>query len=165
MAVEPKRFVTKMKSKTTKKSNGGSVDKKVLVFGTFDGIHTGHIHFLYEAKKLTGNSGGFFVSVSSDQSTMYRKDHLPKKNASARVKDIKILNIANKVSVGDKVLGEWTVVKKVKPDIIAVGYDQNILKKELTYFQKLSKIPFRIVTISSFKPKKLHSSIIKIRNL
>ena len=35
------------------------------------------------------------------------------------------------MSIGDKVLGQWTEIKKVKPDIIAIGYDQKELEKKL----------------------------------
>ena len=38
--------------------------KKVMVFGTFDGIHDGHRHFLREAKK---QGEELIVAVSKDE--------------------------------------------------------------------------------------------------
>ncbi len=135
--------------------------KKVLVFGTFDGVHGGHIHFLKEAKKL----GELFVSVASDESIVSRKMHEPERKALARKKDVKELKIAKNVSIGDRVLGNWSEIKKVKPDIIALGYDQKglkaaLLKNKRNLVKEIGK-NFEIKNISSYKGETLHSSILK----
>lgn len=139
--------------------------KKVLVFGTFDGIHGGHMYFLKEAKRLAKENGNLYVSVASDESIFTRKKRLPERKANARIKDVKELNIAKDVMLGDKVLGNWTAVKKIKPDIVALGYDQIELGKTLGKYKKdiEKKIGKTFVTkkINALEPKKLHSSILK----
>ncbi len=130
--------------------------KKILVFGTFDGIHGGHIHFLKEAKKL----GELFVSVASDKSIMLRKKRLPERKQLSRVSDLKKQNVAKVVSVGDNTLNSWSVIKKINPDVIALGYDQDELKKALLKEKKYTAGKFEIKTMSAFKPRELHSSII-----
>jgi FAD synthetase len=130
--------------------------KKVLVFGTFDRIHEGHIYFLKKAQML----GELYVSVASDESVLYRKNKLPVKKVAIRIKDVKELNIAKNVSMGDKTFNKWTPIKKWKPDIVAVGYDQNILVSVLKSEMKKIGHKFVIKKIGAFKPNKLHSSII-----
>ncbi len=139
-----------------KKQSSQKPHKKVLVFGTFDGIHPGHIHFLTEAKKL----GDLFISVASDESLEFRKLHKAIKKAPERLKDIISLGIAKSASIGDRVLGNWTDVKKIKPDIIALGYDQKGLEMALKKFKKSIGVPFVIKKITSHKPDTYHSSIL-----
>lgn len=131
--------------------------KKVLVFGTFDHIHPGHIHFLTEAKKL----GQLIISVASDQSVAYRKTKKPSKKTRTRVKEVASLSIADQTIAGDKKLGNWSVIKKINPDIIAVGYDQKELEKALKKAKKEFGFKFLIKKITAKSPRKYHSSIIK----
>lgn len=119
--------------------------KKVLVFGTFDGLHEGHHFFLNEAKKL----GDLYVSVSSDESALQRKGKNPMHNVKERVEAIKALGIAKDVSEGDKTLNNWTAIKEVMPNIIALGFDQYGLKTALADIQ--SKFGFDIKVISKME--------------
>ncbi|MDB5204073.1 MAG: cytidyltransferase-related domain [Candidatus Taylorbacteria bacterium] len=104
-----------------------SNSKKVLVFGTFDRLHPGHLYFLTEAKKL----GHLYISVSSDESALQRKGKNPIHNIKERMEALRQLNIAVEVLEGDKTLNEWTAIKIAKPDIIALGFDQYGLKTAL----------------------------------
>ena len=131
--------------------------KKILAFGTFDHIHPGHIHFLTEAKKL----GYLTISVATDESVTSRKIDKPSKSTPERVKELTNLGIADKVIPGDKKLGNWSVIKKINPDIIAIGYDQKELEIALKKMKLKSGFKFSIKKISAKNPKKYHSSIIK----
>lgn len=131
-----------------------NTQKKVLVFGTFDGIHKGHVHFLNEAKKL----GRLYVSVATDIVTKQLKDHLPLHDEKARQKMVKDLEIAEQVLIGEKEINSWKTLKTIRPDIIALGYDQRHLKKVLTPLSK--ELQFKIKTIKSFEPKKYHSKFL-----
>lgn len=131
-------------------------NKKVLVFGTFDSIHQGHIYFLSEAKKL----GRLFVSVASDKSIETRKLKKPTKNSPERKRAVTSLKIAEAVSIGDRMLGTWSEIKKIKPDIIALGYDQKELEKALKEDRGKIGLNFEIRKIKSFMPKEMHSSIL-----
>lgn len=115
---------------------------KVLVFGTFDGLHEGHLHFLSEANKL----GELYVSVSSDESALQRKGKNPIRNVNERIEAIQRLDIAIDVSGGDKTLNNWTSIKVVKPDVIALGFDQYGLKTVLADIQ--AEFGFQIKVIS-----------------
>ncbi len=128
--------------------------ERTLVFGTFDRIHAGHLFFLSEAQK----SGQLYISVASDQSVLLRKGKSPLQKASARKKELEKLGIAHQVFIGDKNPGKWSPLEKVKPDTIAVGYDQIELLRALKKIQ--SKYGFKIKKIKEFKGKQLHSSIL-----
>ena len=66
---------------------------KVLVFGTFDNLHEGHLYFLSEAKKR----GALHVSVASNESVNQRKGRVPKQDVAERMAAIEALGIAESV--------------------------------------------------------------------
>jgi FAD synthetase len=129
----------------------------VLVFGTFDGIHEGHMHFLKEASKL----GDLTVSVSSDENVITLKKHEPVFKASLRKRKVLELKITDSVIIGEKGVETWNHLKKIKPDIIALGYDQRELKKSLMPLAKIYN--FKIKVLKSFKPKIFHSRLLSIK--
>lgn len=118
---------------------------RVLVFGTFDGIHPGHLHFLNEAKKL----GNLYVSVASNESVSQRKGRAPRLDMTKRIDEVKATKLAIEVLPGDTTLNQWTALKIVKPDIVAVGFDQFGLKTVLQDVQ--STYGFEIERISELK--------------
>jgi len=110
---------------------------KVMVFGTFDIIHPGHLYLLKEAKKL----GDYLVVIiARDQTVVDVKSRKSQNDESARLKNINDLHIADKVifgNIGDK----YQVIKEEKPDIIALGYDQRAFVDKLnTIVDKNTKI-------------------------
>jgi FAD synthetase len=129
-------------------------NKKILVFGSFDGIHEGHIYFLNEAKKL----GDLYISVASDESVRFRKWKDPKHDAKTRMQDMINLNIALDVILGDTTPTTWSPIAQVRPDIVAIGYDQDSLEAALKTPQ--AKYGFEIIKIKGYKENELHSSII-----
>lgn len=131
-----------------------SVKPKVLVFGTFDGIHKGHIHFLRQASKL----GELIVSVSSNRNVILLKHKKPLFGEKTRKQEVLNLNIAKEVRIGERKIESWNIIKKIKPNIIAIGYDQKKLKIALTPIAR--NLDVRMVTLSSIEPKKYHSSIL-----
>ncbi len=131
------------------------MEKKVLVFGTFDGIHPGHIFFLKEAAKL----GLLTVVIASDEVVKEKKGKIPKPTKE-RIEEIRSLKIAKNVIIGDTKTRCWITLKEEKPDIIAVGYDQNKFVEALKRDKKIIGFDFKIIKIKSFKPKLYHSSIL-----
>lgn len=130
--------------------------KKVLIFGTFDGIHKGHIFFLKEAAKL----GDLYISVSTDIATKKLKDHFPKLDEKEREAAVKKLGIAYQVLIGETEIESWKTLKMLRPDIVALGYDQKQLCEVL---KPLSiELGFKIKLIKSFKPKTYHSKFLNL---
>ena len=122
---------------------------KVLTFGSFDPLHKGHIYYLKQAKKLGDK---LFVIVSSDEKIKVVKHHKPRQNQEQRLQKLQELNIADKVLLGESA-GEYKLIDKIKPDIIALGYDQQIPQPLKTKVNK-----YKIITLKPYKPEIFKSS-------
>ena len=130
---------------------------KVLVFGSFDLLHEGHKHFFNEAKKL-GNT--LYVVVAKDSSIKSFKGHESNFNEDERVEHIKKLEIVDDVRLGyegDK----WKIIEEIKPDIIALGYDQDSYTKGLEKGMLDRNLKVKIVRLGSYMPEKYKSSLMK----
>lgn len=132
--------------------------KIVIIFGTFDIIHPGHIHFLWQTKK----HGDFLIAViGRDQTVKKIKGRSPKNKELKRLTNLKNLKIAEKVILGS-LKDKLAAIKKYKPDIICLGYDQKYftynLKREL---KKINLAKIKIIRLKSYKPEKYKSSLLK----
>lgn len=131
--------------------------KRILVFGVFDRLHKGHIYFLKEAKKY----GDLTVALARDEVVKKLKNKNPKEKAATRKRKLLKLGLAGKVYLGDKTLGTYKILKKIKPNLIILGYDQDELYKDLK--QKLKQKgqkPKLLMIRKSFHPEKYHSRIL-----
>lgn len=123
-----------------------------MVFGVFDLLHPGHISFLRQAKRL----GDFLVvSVARDINVKRFKGYMPSQSEKERVAALKKLKFVNKVMLGG-LKNPWPHIKKEKPDIIALGYDQ----KPYVNPNDLRRAA-KIVRLKSFRPRVYKSSRIK----
>ncbi len=109
---------------------------KVLVFGTFDLLHAGHIRFLMEAKKL----GSLIVIVARDENVKKIKGRLPEHDIMTRIRLLNETGIPDKIIKGKK--DDWfSHVYKISPDIICLGYDQDSLGIEKHTSAKIIRLP------------------------
>ena len=123
--------------------------KKVLVFGTFDIFHYGHLQLLKQAKKLGDQ---LTVVIARDENVIKIKKIKPYHTEKERMEIMKSLKMIDSAILGDK-KDVYKVIKQEKPDVIALGYDQNV------FVDKLNSI---IVRLKSYKEKRLKSHLIKI---
>lgn len=130
---------------------------KVMVFGVFDGLHAGHRALFAEARQCGDH---LIAVVTPDTIVKMLKGHAPKYNLSERFAHLEAEDGVSEVATGDERLGEWGVIKKYQPDIIVLGYDQNILKDELEQYIKNNNLKIELKVASSFEPNKYHSSLI-----
>jgi FAD synthetase len=103
---------------------------RVMASGVFDILHPGHLHFLEEARKL----GDELVVVVATDNTVRQRKHEPITPQDMRLKMIAALRIVDKAVLGHD--GDmFRIVEEMKPDIIALGFDQahgeEDLQKEL----------------------------------
>jgi cytidyltransferase-like protein len=92
----------------------------VLAGGVFDIIHPGHLHTLRGAKAL-GNV--LVVVVATDTTAKRMKNRMPLHNMELRRELVSSLSMVDYAMVGHE--GDiFKTVQFVKPDIIALGYDQ-----------------------------------------
>jgi FAD synthetase len=112
--------------------------KKVLAGGAFNVIHPGHVWFLKRAKSL---GDCLIVVVANDRTVLKRKPLI--KPQGDRKKALEGLGIADKILIGDK-KDFLRVVRRERPDIIALGYDQEFDEK------KLEALGCRVVRIPKY---------------
>lgn len=93
---------------------------KVLVAGTFDFLHPGHVDFFLQAKKR-GNC--LVVVVAQDRNAGRFKKRLPYFSQKERLALVSSLAAVDKAVLGGA-KDFFAVVKKEKPDAIVLGYDQ-----------------------------------------
>lgn len=133
------------------------VMKKVLVFGSFDLVHEGHKYFLNEAKKLGDN---LVVVVARDDTIRDFKKVDPMYPEDERIRHVRELNIADEVRLGYKG-NKWKVIEEIKPQIIALGYDQDSYTEGLEKGLKEKGMNVEIVRLGSYNPEKYKSSLLK----
>ena len=136
--------------------------KKVLVFGTFDGLHEGHKSFLKQAAQF----GQVTVVVGRDSTVEKTKGRLPKFNESDRLKAIEdsglvtTARLGNEAPPGEK-LNPYKVIEEIKPDIICLGYDQtHFVDKLEAKLKEMGMDQVKVYRLEAFEPEEYHSSII-----
>lgn len=129
----------------------------VMTFGTFDYLHAGHEYYLKEASKL----GHEMVTVVARDATVKKvKGEYPDNNELVRKRAIEESDIDTKVvlgNIGDK----YEVLRKFKPDIICLGYDQYTFTQKLQKELIDQKLDAEIVRLKPYKPDVFKSSLIK----
>ena len=103
--------------------------KKVLAAGVFDLLHYGHLKYLEEAKKMGGKGAELIVVVARDSTVLKRKGHLPVMGEEHRRALVGALKLVDKAILGGTDLDTAKVIRKIKPDIVALGYDQDELAR------------------------------------
>jgi len=105
---------------------------RVLAGGVFDILHVGHIHFLKQAKELGDE---LVVIVAHDETVRRNKRRNPINPAEDRAELLKAIKYVDEVYIGSPGGIDFELVKRINPDVIAIGPDQNFncekLKEEL----------------------------------
>lgn len=109
--------------------------KKILVFGTFDILHVGHLMFFQEAKRRTDPNGKLIVIIARDDNVYKIKKKMTIYNESERKMMAEALAIVDKVKLGNLTGSKFDIIEEINPDFIVLGYDQWVnedqLRKEL----------------------------------
>lgn len=132
--------------------------KRVMTFGTFDHLHAGHEFYLNEAKKLGTE---LVVIVARDETVRNVKGQWPDTPETLRAARIKALGVANDVVIGNNGKEKYQVIKKFRPDVIALGYDQYAFTQLIQKTLIECKLNAHIVRIPAYKPHLYKSSLIR----
>jgi FAD synthetase len=130
---------------------------RIMVFGTFDIVHPGHLHFFKQARALAKNPY-LVVSIARDINVQRIKGRLPLHNERQRAALVKYSGSADKVVLGD-VKGYIRHIIRARPDIIALGYDQ-----QSSYVNSLQEamidqgLDIRVLRLKSHKPERFKTS-------
>jgi FAD synthetase len=127
--------------------------RTVMIFGTFDILHLGHLDLLLQAKNLGDN---LVAVVARDDTVSVVKGHKSFNTEDERVAMLSHIDLVDQVILGDLV-DKIKVVKDIQPDVIALGYDQESFVADL---EKV-KDKIEIVRLLPFHPEKNKTGKIK----
>ena len=98
--------------------------KRILAAGKFDILHLGHIAYLEQAKELAGNDGELVVVLALDKTIERERGAPPVFPQEQRRKLVESLVFVDRAIIGLDTDDHTIIVEKIRPDIIAIGYDQ-----------------------------------------
>ena len=129
----------------------------VLAGGVFDIIHPGHIYTLNEAKKL---GDVLVVVVATDNTAVKMKKRTPLHAQEQRQELVNSLSIVDLCMIGQED-DIFKTVNRVRPEIIALGYDQVHQEKFITEGCKKIELDARVARLQSPIPESSSSKIQK----
>tara|TARA_B100000579_G_scaffold372360_1_gene335470 strand:- start:912 stop:1355 length:444 start_codon:yes stop_codon:yes gene_type:complete len=101
---------------------------RVVATGVFDILHSGHAHFLNAAKE----NGDELVVIIANDDTVRKMKGEPILSAEMRAEVVSHLKPVNSTVIGRTGNMLDIIVEEIKPDVIALGYDQRLFtRKEL----------------------------------
>ena len=129
----------------------------VLAGGVFDIIHPGHIHTLNAAKEL---GDVLVVVVATDNTAVKMKKRRPLHAQEQRQELVNSLSIVDLCLIGQED-DIFKTVNHVKPQIIALGYDQIHQEKFITKGCKKIELDAKVARLQSPIPESSSSKIQK----
>ncbi len=136
---------------------GRSSLKIVLAGGVFDIIHPGHIHTLNAAKEL---GDVLVVVVATDKTAIKMKKRKPLHDQKLRKQLVNSLSVVDLCIIGNED-DIFKTVEFVKPEIIALGYDQVHQEKFITDGCKRINLDAKVARLQSPIPEISSSKIEK----
>jgi len=100
--------------------------RKVVIAGTFDLIHPGHLWLIKKASEY----GKLTVIVARDKNVKHFKGHLPIIPEEQRLQVVKGLKNVDEAILGHTSGDILKIIEEIKPDILILGPDQNFISEE-----------------------------------
>ena len=137
-------------------SLGRETMKVVLVGGVFDILHPGHLFTLKAAK----SHGDILIVIIATESTAtkIKKNRIIFHNENLRREMVSSLNFVDLALIG-KEGTLFDTVEHVKPDIIALGYDQSHTEKFISENCRKRNINVRILRLNTPIPNMKSSEL------
>ena len=130
---------------------------RIMVFGTFDMIHPGHEDLFRQARSLALDPF-LIVSIARDAVAERIKGFFPRNGEDVRREMLAHHSLVDEAIVGDTE-GYMEHIKMVRPDIIALGYDQrgeyvDTLESDLA----AAGLQTKIVRLEAHRPEEYKTS-------
>jgi FAD synthetase len=132
--------------------------RKVLVFGTFDNLHPGHLNFLKQAKK---KGDWLIASVARDAFVEKIKGQKPRHGEVSRRTHLMRSGLVNEAHLSDETPGTYSIIQRLKPDVVCFGHDQGDLKENLLNWLASRGITLQTYALEAYRPEKYKSSLYK----
>jgi FAD synthetase len=132
--------------------------KVVLASGIFDLLHLGHVKFLEDAKKAGGENAKLVVIVARDSTVEKTKGRKPIISEDQRRTLVESLKVVDEAVLGYEKLDIGEFIEKVKPDVIALGYDQDDIERKVSQYVNEHNLNVKIVRVGKFDADELGSS-------
>ncbi len=116
---------------------------RVMASGVFDILHPGHLRYLQEARER----GDELVVVVATDATVRRRKHEPITPERMRLELVSALKMVDHAYLGTD--GDmFTVVERIRPDIIALGYDQDFDERQIEEVLRQRGLEVKVVRLS-----------------
>jgi FAD synthetase len=132
--------------------------KIVLASGAFDLLHYGHVYYLSQAKKAGGENAKLVVIVAKDKTVEQLKGSKPIIPEDQRRAVVESLKVVDEAILGYEDMDMLKVIEKVKPDVIALGYDEEKIAKQLKKLLEERNLNIQVSRIAHFTERELVSS-------
>ena len=140
-----KQLVKKIKTSYILTEKGRKNIKVVFTGGVYDIIHPGHIHTLKNSKQ---EGDLLIVSIARDNRVIKIKGRKPINNEKMRTILVSAIRYVDFTVLGSK--GDiFGIVKKIKPNVITIGYDQTHQINELKKRVKMNNLNIKIKKLDS----------------
>ena len=130
----------------------------VLASGVFDLLHLGHVKFLEEAKKAGGKDAELLVIIARDRTVEKNKGRKPIMPENQRRALVESLRVVDEAVLGFEKFDIGDVIERIKPNVIALGYDQADMEKLVQEYADKHKLNVEVVRIGKFEGDALDSS-------
>jgi FAD synthetase len=130
----------------------------VLASGVFDLLHLGHVRFLEGAKKAGGENAELVVIIARDSTVEKTKGRKPIMSEDQRCSLVESLKVVDRAVIGYENLDIGEVIENIKPDVIALGYDQEDMNTQVKSYLDKHRENIKVVRIDRFGENTLDSS-------
>jgi len=139
-------------------ANESTRRKIVLASGVFDLLHLGHVRFLEEAKKSGGEKAKLIVIIARDSTVEKTKGRKPIMSEDQRCALVESLKVVDEALLGYEQFEIGEVIEKIRPDVIALGYDQVEMEEEIKRYIDAHNLHVTVSRIGKFGENALDSS-------
>ena len=131
--------------------------KVVFIGGGFEVIHRGHLYTISKAKSL---GDVLVVAVARDSTIRRRKKREPVSEEHQRLMLLSSLRQVDAAILG--VEGNiYDTLEKVKPDVVALGYDQHHMESEIEREARERGMKLKVVRLDTPDPRVKTSALLK----
>jgi FAD synthetase len=130
---------------------------KVMVFGTFDGVHPGHENFFQQAKE----HGDYLIAVVARDKTVEKVKGRRPDYSEVERRAMVWRNSSVDLAVLGKYRDKLEIIADHRPDIICLGYDQNSFVDNIENKLKKLGLEAKVIRLKPYRSDIYKSSLLR----